>query len=145
MSSRRMLRNGIFGVLALVATSGCGPDYALYKVHITTQSQKQADRDPIDECRISATDDQNKPVITDQLLGTDYDSQNVLQHGCASTATKSFIGDFSYSTSRTSGSLTFTVNAYSTANGAKTVIMTGSGSAPVSKWPPEVLVNVVIK
>jgi|SRR5450631_1366525 len=97
------ISNGLLGAGfvagALLAMSGCGPDYAIYKVNIT--STDSSTLDTIAQCRITVTpSDSAKPVLDHYVL-----------NGCAGLTNQN-IGTFSYSSSRSSGSLNFTVEAY---------------------------------
>jgi hypothetical protein len=88
---------------ALFSMSGCGPDYAVYRVDIT--SIDSSNRSDIAQCRITITaNDSPKPALDHYLL-----------NDCAGLTT-SKIGTFSYSSSRSSGSLNFIVESYD-ANG----------------------------
>ena len=88
---------------ALLAMSGCGPDYAIYKVNIS--STDSSTLDSIAQCRITVTpSDSAKPVLDHYVL-----------NGCTGLTNQN-IGTFSYSSSRSSGSLNFIVEAYD-ANG----------------------------
>jgi len=125
--SKGLIAAGMLTGSALGIT-GCGPDYALFKVHVAA-SGTATERQPIEECKMYITDESGNPVVSDYLLlGKEYNSANVLVHGCGDAATPTDVGNFSYSTSRSSGSLTFTVNALD--NSGK-VVQTGkvSGAA----------------
>ena len=123
---------------ALLSMSGCG-DYALYKVDII--STDSSNRGDIAQCRITITaDDSAKPVL-------DHYSLN----GCPPGQTKSVIGTFSYSSSRSSGNLKFTVeaydaNGYDPTNRSNNLLQSGEvDNVPVKVYPPEIPVSIAIK
>jgi hypothetical protein len=101
-------------VTAALGVSACGPDYTYFRVHVTAAGI-QADRDPIDHCYMTIMDSSNKDVVKQWRLQATYasdpDGNPVIDQGCGPNMTKSSVGNFSYSTSRTSGSLVFKVDA----------------------------------
>jgi len=133
---------------ALLAMSGCGPDYAIYKVDIT--SIDSSNRSDIAYCRITITDESGKTVLDHHAL-----------NGCTGLTNQN-IGTFSYSSSRSSGSLNFTVEAYD-ANSydpndhknydpndktawPKNLLQRGEvDNVPVKAYPPEIPVTIAIK
>jgi len=115
--------------------SSCG-NYALYRLHVTTSAGTAADgnqRADIDQCRLTITDEANVVVAAGYSFPT-----------CASGFTKQDLGVFSYSTSRSSGTLTFQVDGFN-AN-RDTILQTGKTEpiAPVS-YPPEIDVPLLMK
>jgi hypothetical protein len=135
---------------ALVGTSGCGPDYALFKVSVSSSTSPRND---IELCRMTITDENNRTVLDSFVLETvggppDSSGNPTLTQGCGGGMTNAYIGAFSYSSSRTTGTLKFRVDAYNApgSNGGQKIVQTGE-SAPVApvKYPPEVPVTVVIK
>ena len=147
------------GVLAgsLLGMSGCGPDYALFKVEVSSSTSP---RNNIEQCRMTITDENGKAVLgavdsngeviptNGFLLKTvagpnDADGHATISQGCAGGLTQGRIGTFSYSSSRTTGTLTFQVNGLNSDN---VVVQTGSSDPFAPKaYPPEVQVTVTIK
>jgi hypothetical protein len=138
------------GMLAgsLLSMSGCGPDYAIYKVDVTSA---KSPRNDIEECRMTITDENDKVVLENYLLMAvsgppDSSGGPTLIQGCSGGITNARIGTFSYSSSRTSGALIFQVDAYnSPANGSQVVQTGKSGKMAPSPYPPEVGVTVLIQ
>ena len=142
-TSRTFLGLGLLAASA-IGLGACGPDYALFKVHIQFQSKPQAaaltrtDLDKIAYCQISIDDDAGKAVLENYPLKAS--TTNGSLHGCESSLTPADIGYFSYSTSRTSGSLKFTETSFDLSD---TPLERGSASGTVKSWPPEVPVEIV--
>ncbi len=138
------------GVLAgsLLGMSGCGPDYALFRVDVSSATSP---RNQIDECRMTITDEKGAVVLDHFLLKAvagpqDSSGNATLLQGCQSGITNPRIGTFSYSSSRTTGTLTFQVDAYDNSNGGHAVVQTGSSDPIAPKaYPPEVPVTITIK
>jgi hypothetical protein len=140
--SRQFLAVGMLAG-ALFLTS-CG-NYALYKIQVTTSAtspipdptvsgSKTSVRENIDLCLMTITDENGAPVV-----------QNYDLKVCGGAGTKADLGLLSYSTSRTSGTLTFQVDGWST---NKTVILQTGKSDPVAPqaYPPEMpQINVAMK
>jgi hypothetical protein len=151
MRSFTRFSKGLFtaGVLAssLLGMGACGPDYALFKVDV---SSSVSPRNDIDECRMTVTDEKGVAVMSDFLLKSvagplDSSGNPTLIQGCASQITNPRIGIFSYSSSRTTGTLTFRVDAYSNINGGHKVVQAGCSDAIAPKaYPPEVGVTVTL-
>lgn len=161
MSSLTRFSKGLFaaGVLAgsLLGMSGCGPDYALFKVDVSSSTSPRND---IEECRMTITDENGKAVqgavdsngnvipsngfLLKTVAGPPDSSGNAtLLQGCQGAITNPRIGTFSYSSSRTTGTLTFQVDAL---NSASEVVQTGKSDPIAPKaYPPEVQVTVTIK
>jgi hypothetical protein len=79
-----------------------------------------------------------------QYGGTDSAGNPTLRQGCggALTPASGNIGTFSYSTSRSSGKLTFKVEGY---NDSNAVVQSGaSGAQDVAAYPPEIKVEVTM-
>lgn len=124
--SKGLLATGMLAA-SLVGISGCGPDYSLFKVTVTS---KDSPRNTIDECLMTITDDQGKLVLDRYRLKAIYGAAGEpLIQGCESALTTGNIGTLSYSSSRTSGTLTFQVDAFDNSNGGHKVVQTGKGSA----------------
>jgi len=148
--SKGLLGAGLV-VGALLSMSGCG-DYALYKVDVS--SIDSSNRGDIDQCRLTITDEGGKTVLDHYMLQAVYNGAGDLVQGCAGTKTKAAIGTFSYSSSRSSGSLTFVVEAYD-ANGydptdrTKNRLQWNTSDSPgpisVKTYPPEIPVSIAIK
>jgi hypothetical protein len=144
MRTSRLAKGLVTAGLALTASglAGCGPDYSLFDVYIHfPQTSTPTDRQDIEACKITIVDTSSgKAVLQDHLLDAVYNSGGTsLQAGCASAITPRIVGHFSYSTSRSGGTLNFTVNAYD--NNGK-VVHGGTKDGNVAKYPPEVLVDI---
>jgi hypothetical protein len=128
--------------------SGCGPDYAIFTVTVWGD---QSDRDNINKCLMSITDEGGNAVVTNYTLetvssGIDPATGELGRNlqGCANgqmaNSSKTGVGVFSYSTSRTSGALTFKVDAVDVNSKVRE---TGtSDPAPIKAYPPEIQVAV---
>ena len=144
-SSTKLLRGFPLAVLAAsFGLTGCGPDYALYSVHVVAQRQKI---DDIKKCQMSIQNEKDEYVVRDLTLEAQWGPDNAggleLRYGCVGGMTKTDVGLFSYSTSRTSGNLKFTVTAMGGPDDL-TVIQQGSASAGVKAFPPEIPVELVM-
>jgi hypothetical protein len=111
------LSNGLLslGLLSglLTGASSCSSDYGLFDVHVEFVSNIQADRDPVEMCWLRILDESNKELLKYQIAATVNTSQEVVS-GCGKApngSTKKVVGDISYSTSRSSGTLKFIVSA----------------------------------
>ena len=99
---------------AALGLSTCGPDYTYFRIHVTSATP----RNDIEECRMDIANEQSKPVLTSyplESIAGGTDGAGLLlpnKQCCANGMAKADVGNFHYSTSRSSGSLTFTVNAY---------------------------------
>lgn len=129
---------------SLLAMSGCGPDYAIFKVTVTSVTTP---RNNIEECRMSITNENGVKVMDGyplpKVYGKDSTGTPVLEQGCGDGQTKANIGTLSYSSSRKGGTLTFQVDALDN-KGA--VLQTGaSGAIAPAPYPPEISVGVTIK
>jgi hypothetical protein len=154
MRSFTQFSKGLFaaGILAisLAGISGCGPDYALFKVDVSSSTSPRND---IEECRMTITNGDGRTVLDSFVLATvagppDSSGNLTLAQGCGGGITNAHIGTFSYSSSRTTGTLKFRVDAYnaSGSNGGQKIVQTGESAAVApAKYPPEVPVTVVIK
>ena len=58
---------------ASLAVTGCGPDYAIYKVHVVAQRQ---DIDLINKCTMSIQNEKGEYVVRDLLLEQEYGSDS---------------------------------------------------------------------
>jgi hypothetical protein len=147
------------GLLAGSLLSGCSSDYALFKVTIV--STNAANRNSIQQCRMTIKDENNNYVIGGSD-GAGNDDPNkgyllksvagapdpntgaqTLSQGCLGELTRAQIGTFSYSSSRTTGTLTFRVDGVDS-NGNSIQTGTSDPKTP-AKFPPEVEVAVAIK
>lgn len=130
---------------AALGLTGCGPDYALFKVHVTSDSNRRED---IKVCKMAIQNEKGGYVVNELVLEkqADYNSAGelVLRQGCGDGLTKAEVGYFSYSTSRTSGELKFTVTALGGPDD-QTVIQKGEGSAGVQSSSAEIPVQVPMK
>jgi hypothetical protein len=148
MRSFTRFSKGLFtaGVLAgsLLGMGACGPNYALFRVDVSSGTSP---RNQIEECRMTITDENGVVVMNNLPLKTiqgpqDSSGNATLIQGCQGGITNPNIGTFSYSSSRTSGTLTFRVDAL---DNKQNVIQTGSGVGSPAPFPPEVQVTVIIK
>jgi hypothetical protein len=122
----------VAGLLAasLVGISGCGPDYSLFKV---TVNSKDSPRNTIGLCQLTITDENGNLVLDRYHLKPVYGAPDsngaTLLQGCEPSLTTGNIVTLSYSSSRTTGSLTFKVDAIDDSNGGSKLVQTGSSSA----------------
>lgn len=127
---------------ASLALGGCGPDYAIFKVHVASETTPRND---IEECYMTVTDQNGEKVLDryklEKVVGSNG-AELTLKWGCAGGLTNADIGYFSYSTSRSSGTLNFRVDGV---NSNDVPVQTGTQSADVKAFPPEVEVKVVIR
>ena len=141
MRSITRFSNGLVALLlatgAGLSLGACGPDYAVYKVHVSAASP----RDDIQHCYITIADENGKCVISD-LEFTQIAGQpgQPLAQGCAGGLTPANVGTFSYSSARSSGTMTFTVRALDQNN--KVVETQTSGPQNITAYPPEIQVEV---
>jgi hypothetical protein len=120
--SKGFLATGMLAA-SLVGISGCGPDYSLFKVTVTSANP---DREDIYECLMSVRDENDELVLDRYRLKTvSGGAGEPLIQGCEAGLTTGNIGTLSYSTSRTSGTLTFQVDAFNNKNGDHVLIQTG--------------------
>jgi hypothetical protein len=148
MRTSARFRNGLcVAALALVGSIGlsaCGPDYAIYKVHVTSASP----RDDVEYCYLTITNEKGEDVLKLQELEKAYTTDAVgslaLKQGCQGGLTKPDVGYFSYSTSRTSGSLTFTVIGVNHDNIPEKPVQKAESSADVKAYPPEIAVTLAM-
>jgi hypothetical protein len=158
MRSSTRFSKGLFTApmlaVAVLGLGACGPDYALFRVDITSS---YTSREKIEECRMTITDEKGVPVLDNYVLGTvagdPNDTSGTLSQGCGGGITGQKIGRFSYSSSRTSGTLTFQVDAWDNHGlscgwvvGAPPCVPVQSGSSGAiapKAFPPEVQVTVL--
>jgi hypothetical protein len=143
----------VLATAGAMGLGGCGPDYAIFAV---TVFGDQTDRDNISECYMSITDEGGHPVVSNLKLdtisgGIDPSTGEMRRNiqGCASgqmaNNSKTGVGVFSYSTSRTSGALTFKVEAVDVNNKVRETCDPNCPSANVKAFPPEIQVLVTMK
>ena len=110
---------------SLFALPSCGPDYALFKVSVTSTNKE---RDQIDKCfmTIFADGDEKKLVLDHYQMTQKRVGGTLEEEGCLGSFTGPKIGTFDYSTSRSSGTLTFQVDAK---DGNAKVLQTGKSAA----------------
>jgi hypothetical protein len=139
-SSTRFSKGLVAALLAAgagIGLSACG-SYAIFKVHVSAPSP----RDDIEECRMTIADENGKCVISNvMLLQVAGAPGSPLKQGCAGgNLTPPDVGYFSYSTSRSSGTFTFTVNAL---NSSGNVVETKTSEGKtVTAYPPEIGVEL---
>jgi hypothetical protein len=137
---------GAFCAFALLAggLAGCGPDYAIFAVKVTSATP----RNDIEVCVMNITDENGVAVVKDfqleRVFGTDSSGQLTAKQGCSGGITPANVGTFSYSTSRSSGTLNFRVDAYSseTQRDDAHLVESASNQAQVKAYPPEISVEV---
>jgi hypothetical protein len=148
MRSLKAVSKGLLlagGAAASMTLAGCGPDYAIFRVNVTSASP----RNDIEVCRMTVTAETGEVVLKDYPLqsvwGADSDGNPTLKQGCEGGMTLFNVGTFSYSTSRSGGSLKFTVNAYNdeVLINDDTLIQTKtSDPQEVKAYPPEIRVEL---
>jgi hypothetical protein len=117
----------LFVVGAASCLAACGPDYTLFKIHVSSAQP----RNDIDRCTMTIKSGDQKVLDEYQLLTVASSDPTTLAQGCAGGMTPANVGLFSFSTSRTSGTLTFTVNAYLASGEGGGVIETATDSRDI--------------
>jgi hypothetical protein len=130
---------------ASLGITNCGPDYAIYSVHVTAAKPTNN----LANCKITITDEGGIAVVdhyqlAQQFGGTDPSGNPTLRQGCGGglTPTSGNIGTFSYSTSRSGGTLSFMVEGYDDEN--KVVQSGRQDGVNVVPYPPEIKVEVTM-
>lgn len=111
---------------AAVGLGGCG-DYALFAIHVKVATPV----DTIDSCTFTVTDESGKPVVKEWHYSPCESIQNY---------TSGDLGTFSYSASRTSGTLSFEIQALDSTS--KLLQQATADNVAVAKYPPEIAVNL---
>ena len=148
--SKRLLSLGLLSGFAAAAGS-CGSDYALFKIHVAFSGNEQAnDYQDVEHCRLSIADEKGGNVLSGyeltyrQVKYMDGNGQQQTKMaGCSGGVTPKDVDTISYSTSRTSGTLTFTVDALDN-NGGVTQHGSATGEIKVfsgSETPVEITLN----
>ena len=122
---------------AALSLGGCGPNYAIFKVHVSAATP----RDDIWSCKMTIADESGHCVVSDyelQQIAGPVGQPN--SQGCGGGVTPANVGYFSYSSSRSSGTLKFTVNAVD--NSGNVVETNTSADIPIQAYPPEIGVEV---
>jgi hypothetical protein len=108
---------------AIGGASGCSSDYGLFAVHTTFPAGNATDRQSIEQCQMSISDgkrDGDGKLLRNVMVGYQLELRKIPANtalgyyfvGCGgSNQTPQDIGRISYSTSRTTGSLIFLVDA----------------------------------
>jgi hypothetical protein len=126
------------------AASGCNSDYALFNVHPHFALGVSAnDRQGIESCKLTVTDEKGGKVIDGYMIGLKKISDTKYV-GCGGGVTPADIGNLSYSTSLSAGTLTFTVDGL---DNSKTVKFSGSAQGTIKVFHSpndEVGVDIVI-
>lgn len=142
----RFLLVATVAVAASLGLTTCGPNYAIYAVHVNAAKPTN----DLVTCKMTVTDESGLAVLyqfplAQQYGGTDSAGNLTLAQGCggALTPANGDIGTFSYSTSRSSGTLTFKVEGYDD-SGTKIVQSGASGPQNVAAYPPEIKVQVTM-
>jgi hypothetical protein len=153
MSLKTSLKFAGAALAACLSFAGCGPDYAVFKVHVTAPT---APRNDIATCLMSITDTSrpgpDNVVLRDyplqRLYGHDGEGNLKLSQGCeAERITGSEIGIFSYSTSRSSGAFVFTVDAYNDEvnhDDEHKIETKSSDPIQIKAYPPEIGVELAL-
>ena len=99
----RFLFVATVAVGASLGVTNCGPEYAIYSVHVTAAKPTNN----LASCKITITDDSGVPVVdklplAQQFGGTDPSGNPTLRQGCGGglTPTNGFPGDTRHSNSR---------------------------------------------
>jgi hypothetical protein len=140
MQFRNRLCVAALALAGSLGLSACGPNYAIYKVHVTSATP----RTDIEYCRITITNDKGEDVLKDQEFEKEYTTEAggtglALKQGCQGGLTKADVGYFSYSTSRSSGSLTFKVVA---TDNLEKPVQQAEATKEVKAYPPEIEVKL---
>jgi hypothetical protein len=150
--SRLFLAGGMLAVSTLFLGS-CG-NYALFKLHVTTAPTSPvsppngtggSNRGQIDQCYLTVTDENNVKVVDGYLLlapATTDSAGNLVVKGCKAGFTPADLELLSYSTSRTSGTLTFRVDGYDSDH--KVILQAGKSGAVAPKAFPPVMDQIEI-
>ena len=139
----RFLFVATVAVGASLGIANCGPNYAIYSIHINAATPTNN----LAKCQMTITDEGGLEVLDHYTLGQQFgglDSSGnpTLAQGCGGALTPSSgnIGTFSFSTSRSGGQLTFLVEGLDDSN---RVVQSGSdGPRDVTPYPPEIKVQV---
>ena len=139
---------GIIAAGASLALGGCGPDYAIFKVHVASTTTPRND---IEECYMTVTAENGEVVLDRYQLQKVWGAtggETSIKYGCQGGLTNAEIGYFSFSTSRSAGTLTFQVDGVNSqidpVTKKEVVVQTGKASADVKAYPPEIPVDIAI-
>ena len=137
----RFLLVATVAVAASLGLTTCGPDYAIYAVHVNAARPTNN----LVTCKMTITDEKGVAVLYEFPLAQQNGGPDSLRQGCggALTPANGDIGTFSYSTSRSSGTLTFKVEGYDD-SGTKIVQSGASDPVNVAAYPPEIKVQVTM-
>ncbi len=150
MRSLAKLTKGLFTAGFLVASlsglSGCGPDYALFKIHVRASTRSVlplpdgSENTTINQCEMTITDENGVVVLNHYVLQkegpyTDSQGNQELSAGCQGGLTPTDIGLFSWSTSNTKGTFTFTVDGWD--DNHVFILQTATASQAAQVYPPE--------
>lgn len=128
---------------AVGAAGGCNSDYALFNIHPHfALSETPNDRQEIESCKLTVTDEKGGKVVDGYLIGQKRVGDKYL--GCGGGNTPADVGNLSYSTSLSEGTLTFTVDGL---DHTGTVKHTGSAQEKIKVFhssSDEVQVDIVI-
>jgi len=108
--SKRLLSVGLL-CAGIGSVAGCGGDYSLFNVNPRFDPSLLAkDRDAVESCRLYITDEHDEKVVDGYPLESKKLSETTFV-GCSGGNTPQNLGNLSYSSARTSGSLKFRVDA----------------------------------
>jgi len=141
----RFLFVATVAVGASLGIANCGPSYAIYSVHVTAAKPTNN----LAACKITIRDDSGLPVLdhyqlAEQYGGPDSSGNPTLRQGCGGglTPPSGNIGTFSYSTSRSGGTLDFKVEGL---DDNPAIVQCGTqDGVSVTPYPPEVKVEVTM-
>jgi hypothetical protein len=129
---------------AVGAASSCGSDYALFNVHPHFALSVSAnDRQSIESCKLTVTDEKGGKVIDGYMIGLKKVSDTKYV-GCGGGVTPADVGYLSYSTSLSAGTLNFTVDGL---DNSKNVVYTGSAQGTIKVFhssTDEVSVDIIL-
>jgi hypothetical protein len=126
--SKRLLSLGLLSGF-LAGAGGCSSEYGLFDIHVFFANGLDAnDRQDVEFCKLTVTDPSGKALLKNYIIEAIVTVDGTVTSGCAGGRTPQVVGDVSYSTSRTSGTLSFTVNAV---NAGDTTLYSGSASKAI--------------
>lgn len=116
--SRMPLAGGVLAAFALCLSS-CG-DYTLFDIQVSCSKGNDTSSDEnITSFKLTITDEKGAKVLENSPI-------ELPSSPISSNASQFTVGHISYASSRTSGTLTFTVDAYDNSNAKNDIIQTGS-------------------
>lgn len=139
----KLLSLGIL-TTAVAGSGSCSSDYALFNVHPHFALGVSAnDRQVIESCKLTITDEKGGKVVDGYMILPKKISETK-QVGCGNGTTPADIGNLSYSTSLSAGTLNFTVDGL---DNTKTVRYSGTAQGTIKVFHganDEVAVDIVM-